>query len=240
MTKREKRELELLEQLFMRTEPLSVTEAPRWLREKNLALKAKALELTPRGVDVNVVARAVVECLELPIDFGAMQLSDEIWQAVLAKLETQSAEAGPATTFLLEATRGMSASNAGPACRSAMEAHDALHQLRTFTSKRARRLLTELSERPEIVRACQAVVVGNPLARLSMVAVLVLDGSARKTVGRWRSSFLQSARSRSCCSSHERRTRQPQRSRRRLGFSLRTRRSSSGSCRVARTVKRAD
>lgn len=178
MTKREKRELELLEELSRRTEPLSVTEAPRWLREKSLALKARALQLTPRGVDVKVVASAVVECLELPIDFGAMQLSDEIWQAVLPKLEAQSAEAGPAPTFLLEATRGVSASNAAAACRSAMEAYDALHQLRSFTSKRARRLLTEFSARPEIVRACQALVVADPLARLSMVAVLVLDGSA--------------------------------------------------------------
>ncbi len=177
-TKREKRDLELLEELSARTEALSVTEAPRWLREKSLVLKAKALALTPRGVDAKVVSNAVVECLELPIDFGAMQLSDEIWQAVLVRLEKRSGEAGPATTFLLEATRGVSDSNAAAACRSAMEAHDALHRLRSFTSKRARRLLTDLSARPEIVRACQALVVGDPLVRLSMLAVLVLEGSA--------------------------------------------------------------
>lgn len=178
MTKQEKRVVELLEQLSARAEPLSVTEAPRWLREKSLVLKARALELTPQGVDAKLVASAVADCLELPISFGSLRLSDEVWRVVLTRLDQRRRDAGPAATFLLEATRGVSATNAGTSCRLAMEAYEALHEMKSFGSARARRVLAGLTARPELVRACQALVVGDPLARLSMVAVLVLDGSA--------------------------------------------------------------
>ncbi len=176
MTKQEKREVELLVQLSARTEPLSVAEAPRWLREKNLVLKARVLELTPQGVDVKLVARAVADCLELPVGFGGLRLSDEVWRGVLKQVAQKSRSAGPTATFLLEATRGVRVTEAGPSCRAAMRAHDALLEMKGFSSARARRLLSEFAGRPEIVRACQALVVADPLARLSMVAVLVIEG----------------------------------------------------------------
>ncbi len=178
MTKKEKREVEIVERLLPRTEPLGAAEAERLLGEQSLLVRVKVLGLTPPDANPRVVASAVVDCLEWPLIFQSVsKLSDGVWREVMKRLSRNRRAMGPTAAFLMEATRGASDEALPDACRAAVDASLRLGSVKHFTSARARRTLAELAARPEILRACQALVVADPMAQLSMVAVVVLDGS---------------------------------------------------------------
>lgn len=177
-TKKEQREMEIVQRLLRRTEPLAAIEAERLLGEQSLLVRVKVLALTPPDANPRVVASAVVDCLEWPLIFQSVSnLSDGVWREVMKRLSRNRRAMGPAAAFLMEATRGTSDEALADACRAAVDASLTLTSLKRFTSARARRTLADLAARPEILRACQALVVADPMARLSMVAVVVLDGS---------------------------------------------------------------
>ena len=122
-TKKEKREMEIVQRLSRRTEPLRAEEAERLLREQSLLVRVKVLELTPPETNPRVVASAVVDCLEWPLIFQSVsKLSDEVWREVMKRLSRNRRAMGPAAAFLMEATRGASDEALPDACRAAVDA----------------------------------------------------------------------------------------------------------------------